>query len=89
MVELETVLVLGAGASRDFAFPTGSELVTRILEITGNTGYSSYNLFHELCYCKDISMAKKFHDVLQKAKPLSIDALLEHNPNSLKWAKLP
>ncbi|MFC1603466.1 hypothetical protein ACFL5F_00425 [Planctomycetota bacterium] len=89
MVELETVLVLGAGASWDFDFPTCGELVTQILENLGNSEIRQYSLFHEACYGKDLSsMAEKFHDVLQKAKPLSIDAWLEHNPLFIEVGKV-
>ena len=89
MVELETVLVLGAGASWDFYFPTGGELVTRILEYIGNSANQMYQLFHEACYGKDqSSMAEKFHAVLMKAKPLSIDAWLEHNPKFIEVGKI-
>jgi len=88
MVELETVLVLGAGASWDFGYPTGGELVTRILQITSKSSHPKNNLFYEVCYGKDLSMAEEFHDVLQKAKPLSIDAWLEHNPEFIEVGKI-
>ena len=80
MVEIKTVLVLGAGASWDFGFPTGSELVTRILNSLDNSEKQSFKLFMEACQGEDYSKAYEFHDVLQKAKPLSIDGWLEHNP---------
>lgn len=89
MVELETVLVLGAGASRDFGFPTGGELVTRILQNVSNSSHPQYPIFHDACYGKDqSSIAEKFHDVLQKAKPLSVDAWLEHNPKFVEVGKI-
>ena len=88
MVELETVLVLGAGASWDFRFPTGGELVSRILENIGNSANQMYQLFHDACYGEDLPMAEKFHAVLMKAKPLSIDAWLEHNPQFIEVGKV-
>jgi hypothetical protein len=80
MVKLKTVLVLGAGASWDFSFPTGGELVTQILDQLGNSENKEFKLFIEACQGEDDRKAWGFHDALQKAKPLSIDAWLEHNP---------
>jgi len=88
MIELETVLVLGAGASKGFAFPTGSELVRLILEMTGNKNFSLFSTFYEVCHGKDLPKADEFHEVFQKAKPLSINAWLEHNPEFIEIGKI-
>ena len=92
MVKLKTVLVLGAGASWDFGFPTGSELVRQILNSLDNSEKTSFKLFMEACnqVCsgEDYSRAGHFHSILQKAKPLSIDAWLAHNPTYIKIGKI-
>jgi hypothetical protein len=88
MVKLKTVLVLGAGASWDFGFPTGGELVTQILENLGNSENAEFRVFMDACSGEECSRAEGFHNVLEKAKPLSIDAWLAHNPTYIGMGKI-
>jgi hypothetical protein len=88
MVELETVLVLGAGASWYYTYPTGGELVTKIIEHLNNSESPQYRLFHDICSAKELPKAKEFNHVLRKAKPLSIDAWLGQNPDFIEVGKV-
>ncbi len=75
MIEIKTVLVLGAGASKAFGFPTGQELVEEIYTIVGKN--SSLNtLFHATAGQNSPEMADKFSSVLKQANPFSVDAWL-------------
>ena len=75
MIEVSTVLVLGAGASCPFGFPSGKELVRIIIEGLGpNHGLSN---FLSQCGFKK-NFISRFRDALLGAEPLSIDAFLEH-----------
>jgi len=88
MVNLETVFVLGAGASKDFDFPTGPELVKQICDMLQNRQGQEFDLFYEIAGQQSPDMADKFCDILMKANPLSIDAWLEHNPEYIDAGKL-
>ena len=86
MINIETVLVLGAGASKDFGFPTGRELVKQICSILESRESQEFDLFYSLAGQSDI--ADNFRDILIGANPLSIDAWLEHNPDYIEAGKL-
>lgn len=90
MVEVKTVLVLGAGASWDFGFPTGGELVMQILDNLSSKDKSEFKLFKEACAFlgeQNWTKTNDFPRVLKEAKPPSVDAWLAHNPTHIKRGK--
>ena len=88
MVNLETVLVLGAGASKDFRFPTGYELVMEICQMLGNRQDSQFEFFYKVAGKLSPDMADRFPDALRRANPLPVDAWLEHNPKFIPVGKV-
>jgi hypothetical protein len=87
MIDKKTLLVLGAGSSLDYGYPSGPELVTKIVD-----GFSAYaqslanniGIPPELFASRDgfIEQAQKFTDLLREVRPDSIDAFLSrHNPD--------
>lgn len=87
MVDIETVLVLGAGASKAFGFPTGEELVKEIYTILDKRTGGLYTFFYETAGQQSTEMADKFPSVLKQANPFSVNAWLEHNPNYIEVGK--
>lgn len=87
MVELETVLVLGAGASWDYGFPTGEELVGQICNMFRNRQGQEYKLLDRLSSLGIPHTTDMFLFALEKAKPLSVDAWLEHNTKFIRTGK--
>jgi len=83
MIEVPTVLVLGAGASCPFDFPSGKKLVTIIIQNL-EPGTILYNILSKHDFKKDIS---SFRHALLRAQPLSIDAFLEYRPDFEKIGK--
>lgn len=93
MVEVETVLVLGAGASCDFGFPTGEGLLAQICRNLRDTQSNQYRVLCELAdlYEFDASdeIVDKFYNGLERADQPSVDAWLEHNREFIdvgRWA---
>jgi hypothetical protein len=86
MVEVDTVLILGAGASWDYGFPTGEELVNQICNLFRNHECKEYDYFYELGFGSD--MIDKFLTALEYAKPPSVDAWLEHNTQFIGVGKI-
>lgn len=87
MVKVETVLVLGAGASCDFGFPTGEELLTQICDKLRNSHGVQRKVLCELAKYDDT--VDRFYNGLGRADQPSVDAWLEHNPEFLdvgRWA---
>lgn len=88
MVELETVLVLGAGASTDFGFPTGKKLVTQIRNMLSKPEDYRSGLFYETGWRVRPDAVTPFVDTFTEADPFSIDAWLEHNPDFIEVGKV-
>lgn len=88
MVNIETVLVLGAGASWDYGFPTGQELVQDICDIAFDQHGSDYNLITGWHKPTIGPLAQQFFEYLKRAKPCSVDAWLEHNPKYIEVGKV-
>ena len=78
MFKLPTVLILGAGASWPFGFPTGDELVENICRGQGYGPKLSQQ--HE--------EYETFKDTLWDASPPSIDTFLEDNEKFEKIGKI-
>ncbi len=76
MIEKKTVLVLGAGASIPYGFPTGEELLKDIVKIFQ---YSPTPLGDSLrdCGFRD-DLIKDFVNQLNRSGRKSVDAFLEH-----------
>jgi len=85
MIENKTVLVLGAGASAPFDFPTGQGLkdlvCNKILQQPG-----SVQLLNSLGFNTDI--ITRFRTALQNSGRLSVDAFLEYREDFLDIGKI-
>jgi len=86
MINLETVLVLGSGASKDFGFPTGQELVRQIGSMY--TRPESQIFFNECAGQIDLEKTRIFPRVLKTANPISVDTWLEHNHEFIEIGKI-
>lgn len=87
MVEVETVLVLGAGASYDFGFPTGEVLLGQICDMLRDPQSDKRRVLYELAEHPDI--VDRFYNGLSQADQPSVDAWLEHNREFIdvgRWA---
>ncbi len=78
MIEKKTVLVLGAGASKDYGFPLGKELVKEICD----------NIYPNSVWVNTLplvgiepKLALRFRESLCDLRPLSADAFLEDRRN--------
>jgi len=89
VITRKTVLVLGAGASVPFGFPSGPGLVKSICESlrSGNARSVIEDILAERQF-RGSRYFDKFLDSLQKSGQLSIDSFLEHNPEWIALGKL-
>lgn len=87
MITKKTVLVLGAGASAPFGFPSGAELVKRMCADlrSGPTREEIDKILEVNHFGGDLDC---FLDTLARSGQLSIDAFLEHNREFLAMGKL-
>jgi hypothetical protein len=90
MIERPTVLVLGAGASKPYGFPTGEELLRQIVAIPKrpippNAGTALRQVLRE-CGFED-QLITDFVDELNRSGRKSVDAFLEHRPEFEKIGK--
>ncbi len=82
MIEKPTVLILGAGASMEFNFPSGQDLLVRVCdelkgdqkEILFEVGFSEEEI---IGFCGD----------LERSGQTSVDAFLEHRPEFMEVGK--
>ncbi len=74
MIQNKTVLILGAGASMPFGFPTGKELKREIIEFLKNNNDAT-RIVENCGY--DPKQINSFWDALWKSGKTSIDAFLE------------
>ena len=85
MIKRKTVLILGAGASMHLAFPSGRQLVTKVID---GLRQENYQLFQILRACgfpaPDIT---GFRDALERSGRSSVDVFLEHRPEFLPLGK--
>jgi hypothetical protein len=83
MILHPTVLVLGAGASKPYGFPSGRELLTGMC--TNEQGKALVNALRELgC---DVGAVRAFLTALQRSGRPSVDAFLEHRRDLLDVGK--
>jgi hypothetical protein len=85
MVEIPTCLVLGAGASIPYGFPSGIDLRKRILKNFEDSNW--HNLLSELGF-EDKDFIKSFYSDFNISKILSIDKFLEVRYDYLNIGKL-
>lgn len=89
MINIETVLVLGAGASVDFGFPTGQQLVRDIYSLLDPKTGSYYDLYYRIARKQnDDILIERFPVILRKADPFSIDEWLEKNDEFIPMGKI-
>ena len=84
MIEIETVLVLGAGASVPFGFPTGQGLKARICSGSADVNIG-LNPLPSLGFDKDD--IEKFRVALKKSGRSSVDAFLEYREDFVPIGK--
>lgn len=78
MIKVPTVLILGAGASIPFGFPSGLQLKAEICKAIREQG----EVFVDLKLSTgDENRVQDFYDNLLLSSEMSIDAFLEHNPD--------
>ena len=77
MITTPTVLVLGAGASISYGFPSGLQLKAKICREISNRQGSI--IFNDLKQFKDENHVQDFYKNLLMSSEMSIDAFLEHN----------
>ena len=78
MIEKETVFVLGAGASKPYQFPTGSELADKVYqELSQGATIDDMRAF---CGFSGDEI-NDFRLALHYSGQTSVDAFLEHRPD--------
>ncbi len=85
MIKTNTVLVLGAGASQPYAFPTGCDLVERMRQYAGAPGPEYFRTLPSPV--NGDSALEVLAQELQIAQPNSIDEFLEHRPDIAEAGK--
>lgn len=87
MIEKPTVLILGAGASMPYGFPSGEELMQEILEkIRPNSGKELFRVLLGFGFKpKDID---DFYTGLKHSQKFSVDEFLERRPEFMKIGKM-
>ena len=88
MINLKTVLILGAGASKDFGFPTGRGLVSLIINSFSNRMEKTYRNLVAIAGEQKAEEAAKFANILKLADPPSVDIWLEENPDYIEIGKI-
>ena len=87
MITTPTVLILGAGASMPFGFPSGNDLKNNICYMLSLPEKDSMLLFNLLKIGHDKSLINEFAQCLLHSGRTSVDAFLEHNPKFLEIGK--
>jgi hypothetical protein len=84
MITKPTVLVLGAGASMDYGYPSGAGLLENILKQNNSSEWKW--LFRQ----KEISNndIEQYRNALYLSQQPSVDAFLEHRPEFIDIGKL-
>lgn len=92
MIQRQTILILGAGASAPFGFPTGYQLLQQVIEkTTPHDLVPNYavldhgNFLNQLGH--DAPYIRKFRDALLKSGKTSVDAFLEHRSEFIPIGK--
>lgn len=88
MFHRDTVLILGAGASVPYKFPSGEALVNNILDIVPGRGNGDKQLQTLAHLGVGQGVFSEFQRELKQSMHLSIDAFLERRPKYLKAGKV-
>lgn len=80
MIEIPTVLILGAGASNDFGFPLGRGIFEEIRDELKDNRSQLWKNLNNFRFDDDIEI-KKFRNKLRKSDAPSVDAFLETHDN--------
>ncbi len=86
MITKKTVLVLGAGASQPYDYPTGHELRMNICRELEHSSTTLSQRLQQFGY--DYQTLKNFRDDLFESDEPSIDAFLEKRPKLIELGKL-
>lgn len=86
MITQPTVLVLGAGASADYGYPTGQELKNQVIELLDSLPSDHIRTLIQLGH--RTSEQKAFRDALAYSGRPSVDAFLEHRQEFTELGKL-
>lgn len=86
MITTPTVLILGAGASKPFGFPTGRELLHEVVEnlVEEPKKFPRTQLLRLGYSAEEI---RSFRIFLSKSGQPSVDAFLEHRPEFVRLGK--
>lgn len=95
MITRNTVLILGAGASVPYGFPTGEQLMQKILDLDARTNLSkgkAHNGEHKdfTDYIRneyDFRNIRHFFQDLRQSGKYSVDAFIEHRPEFTELGK--
>jgi hypothetical protein len=84
MITLPTVLVLGAGASSPYGYPSGGELKQKVINLLGNSNLVQSTLIALGNHASDLDM---FRQALSRSGRGSVDAFLEYRPELIELGK--
>lgn len=82
----KVVFILGAGASLHYGFPTGQELVSRILRRTKHPIFNY--IFKEMFFISDLLKIRKFYKEISSHKPLSIDSFISRFSHDKEFIRI-
>jgi hypothetical protein len=85
MIENPTTLILGAGASMDFGYPSGRDLKDKVVKMIASPNNDAYRSLQKLGF--DDYLIKSFQEGLQRSGRPSVDAFLEHRPEFIEVGK--
>ena len=85
MIEGSVLLILGAGASAQFTFPSGERLVESICSNLSTETSPLISILNDLDFSNDL--IKAFHSDLFHSNRTSVDAFLEHRPEFVQVGK--
>ncbi|MDD5326272.1 MAG: hypothetical protein PHY02_00475 [Phycisphaerae bacterium] len=86
MIKVPTVLILGAGASIPYGFPSGKKLVEKICNMLEDDSNNIYRLFLMLGFSERI--VRNFRETLAHSGQSSVDAFLEHRKDFVDVGKV-
>ena len=86
MITKKTVLVLGAGASMPYGFPSGRDLKDKICNMLSSPSDSSFEPLARMGFGENYLMI--FAQALSRSGQPSVDAFLEHQPDFVELGKV-